>query len=242
MRIAAGAARPYVILEYMAGAPRESSEPQLILGIDTCGPTGSVALARVSGEDVDVLGQTILEGRTYSATLISSLSSLLEKHGLALKNVDCIVAVSGPGSFTGVRVGLSAAKGLAEGACLPIVAVSRLAVLAHMAGVPDAALDAHRHEVFLRLGEREGLAGKADLAAECAPESIAIADDAAAGLISAAWPGAQLVRAEPPAAADAIRFALPRLLEHRYDDPGLLDGYYLRRSDAEIFGGSTARP
>ena len=242
MSVRAGTARPYVILEYMAGAPIETSEQQLILGIDTCGPKGSVALARVSGSNIDVLGQILLEGRTYSATLISSISALLRERGLELNQVSCIVVVSGPGSFTGVRVGLSAAKGLAEGAGLPIVAISRLTVLAHMAEVPNAALDAHRHEVFLRVGGCEGLAGQVELAGENAPESIAIADDAAATHISAAWPKARIVRIEPPTAADAIRLALPRILGRSSDDPALLDGHYLRRSDAEIFGGSFPRP
>jgi tRNA threonylcarbamoyladenosine biosynthesis protein TsaB len=122
------------------------------------------------------------------------------------------------------------------------VAISRLTVLAHMAGVPNAALDAHRHEVFLRVGGCEGLAGQVELAGENAPESIAIADDAAATHISAAWPEARIVRIEPPTAADAIRLALPRILGRSYDDPALLDGHYLRRSDAEIFGGSFPRP
>ena len=52
-----------------------------------------------------------------------------------------------------MRVGLSAAKGLAEGAGIPVVAVSRLEVLARKAGVLSAALDAHRHEVFLRVAD-----------------------------------------------------------------------------------------
>jgi tRNA threonylcarbamoyladenosine biosynthesis protein TsaB len=233
----------------MPGAQHDTSSAsqmvpgtQLVLGIDTCGPTGSVALAHLSETGVEMLVQTMLEGRTYSATLISSMSGLLQQYGLALHQVSCIVVVSGPGSFTGVRVGLSAAKGLAEGAGLPLLAVSRLAVLAHKAGVPDAALDAHRHEVFLRLHEREGLAGRAELAAESAPPSIAVADDAAMVLITAAWPNAQIVRMEPPSAADAIHYAEPRLKDRSYDDPILLDGHYLRRSDAEIFGSTGARP
>ena len=76
--------------------------------------------------------------------------------------------MNGPGSFTGVRVGLSAVKGLAEGTDVPVVALSRLEVLSRKSGVPSAALDAHRGEVYLRL-ERVGskpveiLAGPRDL-------------------------------------------------------------------------------
>ena len=80
------------------------------------------------------------------------------------------MAVNGPGSFTGVRVGLSAVKGLAEPAQIPVVAISRLLVLSRKSGVPSSALDAHRGEVYLRLEElgqkpRELLAGKQELAA-----------------------------------------------------------------------------
>ena len=106
----------------------------------------------------------------YSATLVAAVSELLSRFEVALKNVGAIVVVNGPGSFTGVRVGLSAVKGLAEPAQIPVVAVSRLAVLSAKAGVTSAALDAHRHEVFLRVGDgtgeaRELLAGMTELAA-----------------------------------------------------------------------------
>ncbi len=118
-----------------------------LLGIDTCGPAGSVALGRLAGGDLEILGQKELEGRTYSATLVTAVADLLTAAGLALKSLDGIVAVNGPGSFTGVRVGLSAVKGLAEGAGIPVAAVSRLEVLARKGGASSAALDAHRHEV-----------------------------------------------------------------------------------------------
>ncbi len=135
----------------------------LMLSIDTCGPSGSVALGRLAGRDLEVLGETELAGRTYSATLVSAVSELLAGSGFELKDLGGIVAVNGPGSFTGVRVGLSAVKGLAEGAQIPVVAVSRLLVLSRKAGVPSCALDAHRDEVFLRVEEigsaGEGAAG-----------------------------------------------------------------------------------
>jgi len=209
----------------------------LVLGIDTCGPAGSVALARLSADRVEVLGQTALEGRTYSAALVASIDGLLKEHGLALRQIGCVAVVSGPGSFTGVRVGLSAAKGLAEGAGLPVVAVSRLEVLSAPSGVENAALDAHRHEAFLRVNGRELLAGANDLAAVSpAPQRIAICDEAAARLLAAAWPNAELVRTGAPTAADAIALAAPRIRSREFADVALLDGHYLRRSDAEIFG------
>lgn len=218
-----------------------ATDGALLLGIDTCGPAGSVALARVDRTGVQLLGEIALEGGTYSATLIAAIGDLLRAHNLTLRDLGCLVVVSGPGSFTGVRVGLSAAKGLAEGADLKVVAVSRLEVLAQKAGLTEAALDAHRHEVFLRAGGRELLAGAGELAEiGPAPARIAVCDNAAAKLLEAAWPQAGIVGVSAPTAADAIRFALARIQAGTFADVLLLDGHYLRRSDAEIFGDPNA--
>src|ERR1017187_3763721 len=124
------------ISPFSAQAAPLSQTIQLLLGIDTCGPSGSVALGRLNGEAVEILGQIELEGRSYSATLVAAVGELLTRSGLELRNLTAIVAVNGPGSFTGVRVGLAAAKGLAEAARIPVVAVSRLEVLAAKVGAP----------------------------------------------------------------------------------------------------------
>jgi tRNA threonylcarbamoyladenosine biosynthesis protein TsaB len=230
--------------------------PIHVLGIDTCGPIGSVALGELVqiGPDQDelrILGQTELAGRTYSATLVASVSELLTQANVGLAQVNAIVVVNGPGSFTGVRVGLSAVKGLAESRDgIQVLAVSRLEVLASMAGIPSAALDAHRNEVFLRLAGsglegRELLAGAQELAAiDRRPERIAVCDDSAAALLSAAWPGTEFVRVLAPTAADAMALCLPHVSKGERAgeraDLALLDGHYLRRSDAEIFGEAAA--
>jgi tRNA threonylcarbamoyladenosine biosynthesis protein TsaB len=218
----------------------------LLLAIDTCGPSGSVALGRIPGRDLEILGQTELAGRTYSATLASAVADLLSTAGLHLGLLDAIVVVNGPGSFTGVRVGVSAAKGLAQGAGIPVVAISRLEVLSRKSGVPSAALDAHRGEVYLRLEHGldrtarapvEVLAGPEQLAAiEPPPTRIAVCDEAAAALLARVWPRTQLVTTPPPLASDALRPGESRLIAGAAVDLALLDGHYLRRSDAEIFG------
>lgn len=211
-----------------------------LLGIDTCGPAGSVALARISAETVEIVAERELEGRTYSATLITAIREMLEVRNITLTAISSIVAVSGPGSFTGVRIGLSAAKALAEGAGIPLVAVSRLAVLAAASECPSAALDAHRHEIFLRIDGRELLAGAPELSTLPAPQRIAVCDASAAELLRAAWPATELLQVAAPTAADAVRFGAARFLAADLDDVSLLDGHYLRRSDAEIFGQQTA--
>jgi tRNA threonylcarbamoyladenosine biosynthesis protein TsaB len=218
----------------------------LLLAIDTCGPSGSVALGRIPGRDLEVLGQAELAGRTYSATLVSAIAELLHAASLELRNIDGIVVVNGPGSFTGVRVGVSAAKGLAQGSGIPVVAISRLEVLSRKSGVPSAALDAHRGEVYLRL-ERTGsapvelLAGPGELAAvHPAPTRVAVCDEGAAALLARVWPQTQLVATPPPLASDALRPGEARLIAGAAVDLTLLDGHYLRRSDAEIFGADVA--
>ena len=223
---------------------------RLLLAIDTCGPTGSVALGRLAGRDLDVLGQIELEGRSYSTSLITAVEGLLNEAQVALKDVGGIVVVNGPGSFTGVRLGLAAVKGFAEagaaGAEIPVVAVSRLDVLSRKAAVPSAALDAHRNEVYLRVervgaAPRELLAGVRELAEfDPAPLRVAVCDDAAAARISASWPATQLVRVVAPLAKDALRMGEARLVVGAHVDLALLDGHYLRRSDAEIFGDTLA--
>jgi tRNA threonylcarbamoyladenosine biosynthesis protein TsaB len=224
--------------------PTAAQSAQLVLAIDTCGPSGSVALGRLAGDSLEILGQIELEGRSYSSTLVAAIAELLVQSRVELKNVSAIIAVNGPGSFSGVRVGLSAVKGLAEPAQIPVVAVSRLEVLANLADSPNSALDAHRGEIFLRLATptaherlaRELLAGAAELAAIPPPPRIAVCDDAAALLLASAWPAAELIRTPAPIAADALQLAVPRLTAGAFIDLALLDGHYLRRSDAEIFG------
>jgi tRNA threonylcarbamoyladenosine biosynthesis protein TsaB len=143
-------------------------------------------------------------------------------------------------------VGLAAVKGLAESTQIPVVAVSRLEVLSRKSAVPSAALDAHRGEVFLRIetvgrAPMELLAGAAELAAiSPAPLRVAVCDRAAAALLQAAWPATQLVMTAAPNAADALRLGEARLVAGASQDLALLDGHYLRRSDAEIFGDAKA--
>ena len=222
--------------------PDSADKSLLALGIDTCGAAGSVALGRLRGDAVEILGQVELEGRTYSARLVSAVGDLLVGHGVKLRDLGCIVAVNGPGSFTGVRVGLSAVKGFAMGAGTPVTAISRLAVLAAKAGADAAALDAHRGEVFLRVESEEQLAGAEKLAAMAAPMHVAVCDEAAEKLLAEVWPSAKLVHVDAPTAADALRHAVPCILAKDFVDLALLDGNYLRRSDAEIHFGPAPDP
>ena len=92
-----------------------------------------------------------LEGGTFSAQLVPQIAALLAKHGFSKTDIGGFAVVSGPGSFTGVRVGLAAIKALAEVLEKPIAAVSLLeavAVSGGSSGRVTAVLDAGRGEVY----------------------------------------------------------------------------------------------
>ncbi len=214
----------------------------LLLAIDTCGSTGTVALARLEGDNLILLAQTELPGKTYSARLVPTIREILASQNVTLAEIGTIVATNGPGSFTGIRIGLSTAKGLAEPSSIPILAVSRLAVLAHNANTSAAALDASRGEFYF--GNYSGPTSAESLLtrdqflepAAALGSQLAITEPS----ILLVAPTAALV--PPPTAADALHYALPRLRARDFDDPLLLDGNYIRRSDAEIFSAPNAPP
>jgi tRNA threonylcarbamoyladenosine biosynthesis protein TsaB len=218
----------------------------IVLSIDTCGSTGTVTLARLEpvspdSEPITLLNQTELPGKTYSAQLLPAIRELLAAHNAAFAEIATIVVTNGPGSFTGIRIGLSTAKGLAEVHSTPILAVSRLAVLAHKAGAISAAIDAGRHEFYC--GDYSTTPNEQLLTLEpfqqlasTLTHSLAVCELS----VHALAPLATLVA--PPTAADALHFALPRLHARDFDNPVTLDGNYLRRSDAEIFSKPKSAP
>src|ERR1044071_5185718 len=108
----------------------------LLLAIDTTSPSGSVALAR-GQEIIDLVALHSTEG--YGHLIFQQIIALLGRHNLRLSDVDGYAAASGPGSFTGVRVGLTAAKGLAEAHGKLVAPVSNLKALAYtgLAGVAE---------------------------------------------------------------------------------------------------------
>ena len=214
----------------------------MLLSIDTCGPSGTVALARLNNDQLSPLAQAELPGKTYSARLVPTIREILAAHNSSVADLAAIVVTSGPGSFTGIRIGLATAKGLAEANAIPLLAVSRLAALAHKAGVTAAALDASRGESYC--GDFSGSSPAENLlprdafreAAAVLGTQLAVSEP----VLLLLAPTARL--AEPPTAFDALRYALPRLLARDFDDPLLLDGNYIRRSDAEIFSAPGAAP
>jgi tRNA threonylcarbamoyladenosine biosynthesis protein TsaB len=215
-----------------------------VLAFDTCGDTGTVALVDLGNgaATVTCIAQTELGGRAASAQLMPAIEALLRNSALVLQAIRTLVVVNGPGSFTGIRVGLSTAKGLAHAAAIPIVSVSRLFVLSSLIktqGDVLALLDAGRNEFYARRTEREWLASFAEIAAAAeAGTSLIVAEEKAANRF-AAWRPEQ---AGPLDACAAARTALPRLRAGVQDDLTALEANYLRRSDAELFARSARSP
>ena len=200
----------------------------MLLGIDTCGTLGTVALARWDNGRISLAAQREIAGKTYSAQLVPVIQELLAEQGTSLEDLEAVIVVHGPGSFTGVRIGVSTAKALAEALAIPLLAVSRLAVLAHKAGTDAAALEAGRGEFYLRAGSEEALLLPNEVRARISG-SLAVCEQNAAQT----FPEATVVH--PSSAADAMAYAAPRLILKDFDDVETVDGNYLRRSDAEIF-------
>lgn len=202
-----------------------------VMGIDTCGPEGSIALAEVTETGVMVLGKQRLGGRTYSGELMPAIRELLERGGASVADLGAIVVVRGPGSFTGVRVGLSTAKGLAQAAGVGVIGVSRLQVLAQKAGSRAAVLDAGRGEMYFGAAGDE--AGETVMSPEEICGRIEVSEIACCEAKAAqALTGARLM--EAPTAEDALRLGQGRILRRDFDDVAAMDAHYLRRSEAEV--------
>ena len=221
----------------------------LLLITDTSGRNGIVAVARAlqagKQDQIQILESVPLAGGTFSAQLVPQIAALLEKHGLSKNQIDAFVVVSGPGSFTGLRVGLAAIKALAEILQKPIVPVSFLEVLARAAGIDGriiALLDAGRGQLYS--GEYEISGARAQLiqehliAREALPDlsravAISTPDATLAGLSREAGLRTFELKAIPPEMIAVLGWS--KLCDGEIASPEQLDANYVRRSD-QIFG------
>jgi tRNA threonylcarbamoyladenosine biosynthesis protein TsaB len=227
-----------------AATPSLRREAVFILAADATHEFGSLALAR--GDDL--LEELPLHSPSgFAHVLFGELDGLLRRHGLRAADIGCFAAASGPGSFTGVRVGLAFVKGLAEALGKPAVAVSNLRALASFgsAALRAAVLDARRGEVYGAIYDAAGLLVAPETAMKLAawierlPDGDLefISTDFAsfrAGLTGTRFERARIVTA-PRALAGAIaRIALAAFMQGQALDPAALDANYVRRSDAEL--------
>jgi len=227
----------------------------MLLAIDSCGAVGGIALGeeaaehRYEGRDTSSssgqgTGRSRLWfremlGRSYSESLLPTVDEILREAEVSLDQVMCVMVVRGPGSFTGIRIGVSAAKGLAEGLAVPLIALSRLELLARRnpGGSAVAVLDAGRGEFFAGF-YREGVcetealltrdalsqavAGSGLPVLACEPEVFSALGDLSPTFVSA------------PTAVDALTVGGERFLAGSFDDVGTVEANYLRRSESEM--------
>ncbi len=207
---------------------------RIVLAVDTTAEHGSIALA----DESDVREEVAVHApQGFSQVLFQEIDALLKRQSVELNQVDIFAGASGPGSFTGVRVGLTAIKGLAEVLNKKVVAVSNLAALAALgsSGVRAVIIDARRGEIYGAVYDANGK--------EIVPEQVlplkAFLTRLPAGPIE--WiseglgmyapPGSTVIEAPREIAGAIARIAL----NTEPKDPAAIDANYVRRSDAEIF-------
>jgi tRNA threonylcarbamoyladenosine biosynthesis protein TsaB len=161
----------------------------------------------------------------YAHVIFPEIERLLARHHLKITDIEGFAAAAGPGSFTGVRVGLTAAKGLAEATARKVIAVSNLQAIAsfgtHVLRGP--VIDARRGDIF-------GAVYDAELRL-VSPEVVMKFDD----WLQALPPDVEVMKDAPKLLAGAIaRIAAARFQAGLGQDPAEIDANYVRRSDAEL--------
>jgi tRNA threonylcarbamoyladenosine biosynthesis protein TsaB len=222
----------------------------LLLATDTSGKHGSIALAECGPQDECMVLEVVpLTGGTFSAQLVPQIAALLEKHGFSKRDIGAFATASGPGSFTGLRVGLAAIKALAEVLEKPIAAVSLLEVIAessHSRGKVLAVLDAGRNELYV--GEYEIGGSETHLISETLMEREQCFNSSRGWTIVTPDPGvaeaARLLRVkveevERPRSDAIARIGWRKIRAGQTVSPEELEANYIRRSDAEIFARSS---
>lgn len=229
----------------------------ITLGIDTCEARGSVAVRK---DGILASLEKHQSPEDYSSWLLPAVERGLRLADANLRQVGLLAVASGPGSFTGVRVGLTAVKAWAELFGIRVAGVSRLEVMARqsadVSGFVAASYDAQRGQVFGGLYKREEKRGWSLIEEEMviAPEGfvkwvsdrtvdamvrwITLDTELIAGAPSwkeRAAKGETLIRSADGLAAGVAELGEERARERKFTDPLLLDANYVRRSDAEIF-------
>jgi tRNA threonylcarbamoyladenosine biosynthesis protein TsaB len=216
----------------------------LTLAVDTTTDFGSIALVDESGVREEVL---LHAPEGFSQVLFGAMEALLSSQRVGLEEIELFAGASGPGSFTGVRVGLSAVKGLAEVCGKRVVAVSNLRALAEF-GESDAraaVIDARRGEVYAALYDGAGkqivpeMVGPFQKFLTLLPEREIewISQDFTPFLPALA--GTRFERnpviEAPRAIAGAIaKIAIRRAAEGLAQESAAIEANYVRRSDAEL--------
>ncbi len=145
-----------------------------ILAIDSATPVAGLALLK---EKSVIREEFVNFKKTHSETLMPMVDQVLRESEISVQDLDAIAVTIGPGSFTGLRIGLAAAKGLSLASGKPLIGVSTLDVLAHNIAFSDSLicplLDARKQEVYTAFYDGSGIYPQrltADMA--CSPEEL----------------------------------------------------------------------
>lgn len=227
-----------------------------VLALDTSTRTGSIALLEDEQVVAALSGDPV---RPHAARLPADVIDLLDGAGLALADIDLFAVAAGPGSFTGIRIGIAAMQGFALVTGRRMVAISLLDALAHVTAPASAAgtriatwIDAHRREVYSALYAVEpgppyslGRLRTVDPARAGRPEAIlddwhrqgqdpdVVTGDGATLYGALVGATASIVPA-PPLAAPVGRLALTRARARQTVGPSGVQPLYVRRPDVEI--------
>ena len=213
----------------------------MILSLDTTSEFGSIALVSSEG----LKGESSIRATEgFGHVLYSELEAFLKRHAVALDEIQCFAAAAGPGSFTGVRVGLAAIKGLAEALGQPAISVSNLHALAYYGSAPlrAALLDARRGDIYAALydGNLELIGSEVVTKftawlASLPPQGFEFISTDFTAFRHLMNPAIPVVTAPRELAGAVGRIAWRMFEAGLACDPAALDANYVRRSDAELF-------
>jgi tRNA threonylcarbamoyladenosine biosynthesis protein TsaB len=216
----------------------------ILLAVDSSDKNGSIALARCgSAGSCEIVEVVQLAGGTFSAQLVPQIAALLANHGFNKADIGAFAVVSGPGSFTGLRIGLAAVKALAEVLEKPIAAVSLLEAIAVAGGARGrmmAALDAGRNEVYAGEYESGATAARINEKLVTQTELLAIAngltmvtpDKKLADIARIA--GLHVEEIQRPGSDTIAPIGWKKILSGEIVSPEMLDANYIRHMDGEI--------
>ena len=213
----------------------------MILSVDTTSEFGSIGLTE-GDQTVEEIPLHSPDG--FGHILFQRIEQLLARHNVKVNQMDCFAAASGPGSFTGVRVGLAAVKGLAEATGKRVVAVSNLRALAFFGTAPLRAtvLDARRGEVYgsvyndrLEIASPEVVMKFPAWAATLPLNGYEFISIDFSPFLASVDSNIPVITAPRALAAAIGRIAWADYQNGLAADPAAIDANYVRRSDAELF-------